>query len=217
MHQFQASIGPWEGILADLKSNCECQWQACWERRCPVWEHLQSQYSSVWKTTSCSGILQVRLEIIATTNCSMFFTLTYSVCIVVYVSMYLYSYPSTHGISGLAPGSAWEKLEVCLKMTIKWTQRYTMRRWSSKFGDALGGIGRVDSEIHFEAVIEREWRHHWRPRLIELRDVLAGCDRASFEMQLATSIEWTQRYTLWPWSRSSIDALAAGYDHAGLE
>jgi hypothetical protein len=30
----------------------------------------------------------------------------YSVCIFIYVSMYLYSYPSTHAISGLAAGGA---------------------------------------------------------------------------------------------------------------
>jgi hypothetical protein len=30
----------------------------------------------------------------------------YSVCILIYVSMYLYSNPSTHAISGLAAGGA---------------------------------------------------------------------------------------------------------------
>jgi len=43
----------------------------------------------------------------------------YSVCILSYVSMYLYSYQSTHGISGLAAGGAGEQLEVRLKMTIE--------------------------------------------------------------------------------------------------
>jgi len=33
-------------------------------------------------------------------------TVMYSVCILIYVSMYLYSYPSTHAISGLAAGGA---------------------------------------------------------------------------------------------------------------
>jgi len=40
----------------------------------------------------------------------------YSVAILIYVSMYLYSYPSTHGISGLAAGGAWEQFEVRLKI-----------------------------------------------------------------------------------------------------
>jgi len=35
-----------------------------------------------------------------------FYELMYSVCILIYVFMYLYSYPSTHSISGLAAGSA---------------------------------------------------------------------------------------------------------------
>jgi hypothetical protein len=42
----------------------------------------------------------------------------YSVCIIIDVSMYLYSYPSTDGKSGLAAGGAWEQIEACLNMTI---------------------------------------------------------------------------------------------------
>jgi hypothetical protein len=54
------------------------------------------------------GMLQVRLEIIATTYRSTIvktqvFRLYSHLCI--NVSMYLYSYPSTHGISALAAGS----------------------------------------------------------------------------------------------------------------
>jgi len=63
----------------------------------------------------------------------------YSVCILIYVSVYLYSYQSTHGISGLAAGGAWEQIEVHLKMTIEWTQRYTPKLWSTEFGDAVRG------------------------------------------------------------------------------
>jgi hypothetical protein len=54
----------------------------------------------------------VRLEIIATV-----FSLYSHLCI--YESMYLYSYPSTHGIFGLAAGGASDQFEVCLKMTIR--------------------------------------------------------------------------------------------------
>ena len=46
-------------------------------------------------------------------------TVMYSVCSLIYVSMYLYSYPSTHGISGQAAGGAWEQFKVRLKITIE--------------------------------------------------------------------------------------------------
>jgi len=39
----------------------------------------------------------------------------------VFSSMYLYSYPSIHGMSGLAEGGAWDQLRVRQKMTIDWT------------------------------------------------------------------------------------------------
>jgi len=51
-----------------------------WEGRRHVWEHLDSQ------------------------SCIQFVFPSMYLCI--YVSMYLYSYPSTHGISGLAAGGA---------------------------------------------------------------------------------------------------------------
>jgi len=41
----------------------------------------------------------------------------HSVCILIYVSMYLYSYLSTHGISGLAARGDCQQFEVPLKMT----------------------------------------------------------------------------------------------------
>ena len=47
----------------------------------------------------------------------------------------------------------------------------------------------MNSEIHFEAVIERVWRCNWRPRLSELTDTLGGRDRASLEMHLESEIE----------------------------
>jgi hypothetical protein len=57
-------------------------------------------------------MLLVRLEIIATV-----FTLYSHLCI--YVSMFLYSYPSTYGIFGLVAGGASEQFKVRLKMTIE--------------------------------------------------------------------------------------------------
>ena len=62
-------------------------------------------------------MLLVRLEIIATTNRSTIFKT--SVCILIHVSMYLYSYPSTHSISGLAAGGDSEQFKVRLKMMIE--------------------------------------------------------------------------------------------------
>jgi hypothetical protein len=42
----------------------------------------------------------------------------------------------------------------------------------------------VNSEMQFEAVIERVWRYNWRPRSSELRAALGGRDQASLEMHL---------------------------------
>ena len=42
----------------------------------------------------------------------------------------------------------------------------------------------MNSEMHFEAVIERVGRCNWRPGLGEVRDTLRGRDRASWEMHL---------------------------------
>jgi len=47
----------------------------------------------------------------------------------------------------------------------------------------------VNSEMHFEAVIERLWRCNWRWRLSELRDTLGGRDPASLEKHLEAEIE----------------------------
>jgi len=130
--------------------------------------------------------------------------------------MYLYSYPSTHSISGLAAGGAWEQCQVRLIMTIEWTQRYTLRLWSSEFGDAIGDRDWVNSEIHWEAVIEWVWRYTWRPRSSELGDALWGHDWVSSGMQSETEIELTQRYTLRPWPSEFGDALG-GWDGVNSE
>jgi len=64
----------------------------------------------------------VRLEIIASTRRSTILkTHVFNLYshLGIDVSMYLFSYPSTHGISGLAAGGALEQFEVRLKMTIE--------------------------------------------------------------------------------------------------
>ena len=55
--------------------------------------------------TALLEMLLVHLDIIATTYRSTIFKLMHSVCILIYVSLYLYSYLSTHDVSGLAARS----------------------------------------------------------------------------------------------------------------
>jgi len=47
----------------------------------------------------------------------------------------------------------------------------------------------VNSEIHSEAVMEQVWGCTWRPRSSELRDALAGRDRATLEMHFEAMIK----------------------------
>jgi len=47
----------------------------------------------------------------------------------------------------------------------------------------------VNSEVHSEALIERDCRCTWRPRSSELRDALEGCDTVSLEMHFEAVIE----------------------------
>jgi len=146
----------------------------------------------------------------------------YSVWILINVSMYLYSYPSTHGISGLAAGCAWEQFEVRLKMIIEWTQRYTPRPWSREFGDArrgrnraglghtLGGWDRASLEMRLKAVIERLWRYTRRMWWSEFGNTLGGRNQASWKMHLQAVIERVWRYTWRPWSSEIGWVLGGG-------
>jgi len=148
-------------------------------------------------------------------------------CILIYVSMSLYSYQST--TQGYTPrpwssefgdalgGRDRVSLEMHLEAEVEWTQRCTLRPWSSEFRDALGGRDRVNWELHLEAVIERVWRCTWRPRSSELRAALGGRDRASLEMYLEAEIDRVWRCTGRPWSSEFGDALVAGYDGARLK
>jgi len=67
----------------------------------------------------------------------------------------------------------------------------------------------VNSEMHWEAVIERVWRCTWRPRLSELRDALGGRDRASLEMHFEAVIERGWRCNWRPRLSELRDALRA--------
>jgi len=66
----------------------------------------------------------------------------YSVCILIYVSMYLYSYPSTRYI--------WTGCGRCLRAI----------RAAPEDND------RVTSEMHLEAVIERDSRCTWEAMIV---------------------------------------------------
>jgi len=57
-----------------------------------AWEHLGALATNLGAPATCLGAPRI--------------TVMYSVCILIYVSMYLYSYPSTHTTSGLAAGGA---------------------------------------------------------------------------------------------------------------
>jgi len=127
----------------------------------------------------------------------------YWVCILIYVSMYRYSYPSTHGISELAAGGAWEQFKGCLKMTIQWTQRYTPRPWSSEFGDALEGSNQPYLQRHLDTMIKWTWRCTPSSQLSEFVDALGGHDRANLE----AVFEQVWRYAWRPWSWEFGDAL----------
>jgi hypothetical protein len=163
MRQVLETIRPREGIPGGLQSN-RVRWRKAWESQWhaggtgntgsesgstsdmsgstsnhsrAVWEkhHLREHCWCVW--TSYLLLIVQR-----------FLKLMYSVCIPIYVSMYLYCYPSTHGESGLAAGGAWEQFNAPLEMTMEQTQRYTPRLWLSKVGDPLGCCNQPDFQTH---------------------------------------------------------------------
>ena len=126
----------------------------------------------------------------------------YSVCILIYVSLYLYRYPSTHGIPGLAPGGAWEEIQMRLKMMIESTQRYTPRPWWREDGDGQQGHNRAFLEIHLEAVMK--WTEGCTPRSwsTEFVDTLGDHDRVNKEMRSKIVIERVCTHT---WRPSSCE------------
>jgi len=145
----------------------------------------------------------------------------YSVCILIYVSMYLSSYLSTNDISGLAARGDWEQFKVHQKMMIEWTQRYTPRPWLSEFGDAIGDRDGVNSEMHWEAVIEWVWRCTLRavieqvcrctlrPWSSEFGGAIGDWDWVNSEIYWDAMIERVWRCTWRPKSSEHRDALRA--------
>jgi len=140
----------------------------------------------------------------------------HSLCTRMYVSMYLYSYLSTQGISGLAAHGGLEQYVVRLKMTIEWTQWYTPRPWSSKFGDAIWDRDWVNSEMHWEALIKNVWRCTLRTWSSEVVNALGDRDWVNLEMHFEAVIERVWRCTWRPWLSELRDALA-GHDRVSLD
>jgi len=146
----------------------------------------------------------------------------YSVCILIYVCVYLYSYPSTHAISGLAavwriytPRHPVHLLYPCISVQPpslledildRARLRCTWRRRLSELRDALGDWDRVNSEMYLEAGIERVWRFSWRPWSCEL----AGRNWVSLEIHLEAVIERVWRHTWRPWSSEIGRVLGSG-------
>jgi len=90
-------------------SNCRVYWTDVVAFRC-TWEYLGAPGSTL---NHCRAVSEKHLL----WECCWCAWKSY--CILIYVSMYLYSYLSTHGISGLAASGDSEQLEVRLKMTIE--------------------------------------------------------------------------------------------------
>lgn len=93
-----------------------------WERRRNASEYLKWLRSSLGKTTLSSGMRVVCPDIISASNRSPIFQLMYSVSILSYISLYQYSYPSTHSISRLDADSASERFKMHQKITMESTQ-----------------------------------------------------------------------------------------------
>jgi len=125
-----------------------------------AWEHLGELATNLGAPATCLGAPRI--------------TVMYSVCILIYVSMYLYSYPSTHVRSGLAavcriytpyhpvqlcyPSISVHPLSLLEDILDRACLRCTWRRTLSELRDALGGRDRDSLEMQLEAVIVRTWR-----------------------------------------------------------
>ena len=133
------------GTSQSASENFGCTWERRWqvsvrrrqasERRRQLWEHLESQSSSMGKTSSL-GTLQARLEIIASTHRSTIskthvFTLYFHLCI--YIATHLHT------------------------VYLDWLQAVL-----ESIRGAPEDDNQVNSEIHSEAVIGRLWRWIWR-------------------------------------------------------
>jgi len=97
-------------------------------------------------------------------------------------------------VTPVSPYTRHRSLTMYLEAVIDRVEGCTLRRWSSKFGDALLGRDGAGLKMHFEAAIEwvwryalgvrdlanlkavilHVWRYTWRPWSIEIGGVLGG-------------------------------------------
>jgi hypothetical protein len=77
---------------------------------------VSEKHHLLWERCRCAWKSKLLL------NVQQFFKFIYSDCILSNLPMHIYSYPSTHGISGLAAGGAAEQFEVHRNMMIKLTE-----------------------------------------------------------------------------------------------
>jgi len=116
-------------------------------KRVIFWQRVQGSVRAiraVWNTR----VFLTETRVDADVHC-VFSSMYLYIC----VSMYLYSYPSTHGLSGLTAGSSWEQFVMHLKMMMMWTQICIWRPWESEFGG--------HDHVNWETVIECFLRCHW--------------------------------------------------------
>ena len=144
------------------------------ERWQQVWEQLESQWSSLGKTSSLETPM-VCLEIIATIHRSTIikshvFSLYSHLCI----------YIATH-LRMVYLDWLQAALESNPMRTWKW--------WSSQLSNTLQGLDRVRLEMHLEVVIQQVWRYTWRPQWCEL----GLFNQVSVEIQLEAAMVRTSR------------------------
>jgi len=166
-----------------------------------AWEHLGAPATNLGAPATCLGAPRS--------------TVMYSVCILIYVSMYQYSYPSTHAISGLAAVCRIYTPRHPVHLRYPFDRaclRCTWRRRLSELRDAPGGRDWPSLEMHLETEIEWTQKCTWRPGSSELRYAFGGHHRAN----LQAVIEPVWRYTWRPWSSESGDTLG-GLDRARLD
>ena len=140
----------------------------------------------------------------------------YSFCILTYVSVYLYSYPAKHSISGRAAEGPWEHFAVHLEMLFGWTQRYPPLPWLNELGEVNEDQAWVDSHTHGEVTIERDCRFTCGAWSTELWDSFRNCDGISLNIYWMAMIERVWRFNY----RSKLSQLSdtpRGHDQVLLE
>jgi len=99
-----------------------------------------------------------------------------------------------------------------LEIEIECTKRCTGKPWSREFGAALGGRGRVNSEMHSEAVTERVWRCTCRLWSSEIGGVLGGGQSGGGRwevrqvLRLHSSVSRLETVGMW-WGDFTVQAL----------